>query len=143
MVLARSTAMAPISTFLAGGAPASGLPSQATAAPQPAMPQEGAAAAVASNPLLASWNQHAGSSAPALVNSACAAGLHDVGKFTVPSFSVEAPVRATSNTSTAAMADTRIVILLPCTGQGADSPFRSRHKPCRVICGRFPAHRGR
>src|SRR5262245_1823245 len=112
MALARSTAMAPISTFLAGGAPASGLPSQATAAPQPPMPQQGSAAAVASNPLIAYWNQNEGSIATARVNSVCAAGLHDVGKFTVPSFSVAAPVRARSNTSTAAMADTRIVILL-------------------------------
>ena len=69
--------------------PASGLPSHATAAPQAAIPHEGSAFAAASNPVIAYWNQKECSRATARVNSFWAAGLHDVGKFTEPSFSAD------------------------------------------------------
>jgi hypothetical protein len=81
------------------------------------MPQVGSAAAAASNPLIADWKAKECSRAAARVNSACAAGLHEVGKFTVPSFSDVAAGRVRSSRSVIAIARTRIVILLPCHGR--------------------------
>src|SRR5262245_30489259 len=51
------------------------------------MPQDGSARPAASNPAIAWLNQKEWSMATARVNSFCAAGLQEVGKFTVPSFS--------------------------------------------------------
>src|SRR5207248_2697580 len=66
------------------GGPASGLPSQATAAPQWAMPHDGSAAATALKALMASPNQNECCSATARSNCACTAELHEVGKVTLP-----------------------------------------------------------
>src|SRR5262245_3605249 len=52
------------------------------------MPQEASACAAPSNPLIAYSNQKEWRKATARVNSAWAAALHEVGKLTVPSFSV-------------------------------------------------------
>src|SRR5688572_1973775 len=78
-----------------GGA-ARGLPIQAMAVPQWAMPQLGSVCVASANPLTAGSSAKECSSATARLNWACAAGLHDVLKSTVPSFSdwAEAPVAA-------------------------------------------------
>src|SRR5215468_6583056 len=115
MALARVTVAAPSSRSLAGGGPASGLPSHATDAPHAAMPQEGSATAAASKPLMAFENQNEWSRATARVNSCWAAGLHVVGNVTEPSFSADgsaaAAGRVTSRTESA-IAAVRIVVLL-------------------------------
>src|SRR5688572_32040533 len=69
-----------------GGA-ASGLPIQAMAMPQWAMPQLGSVCAASVNPLTAPSSAKECSRATARLNWACAAGLQDVLKSTVPSFS--------------------------------------------------------
>src|SRR5947208_11105991 len=48
------------------------------------MPHDGSACATALNPLIASPNQNECSSETARSNCACTAGLHEVGKLTVP-----------------------------------------------------------
>src|SRR5215510_14383515 len=79
------------------------------------MAQPGSAWAAASNPLIAWPNQKEWSSATARVNSFCAAGLQEVGKLTVPSFSGAcwAPAdMANRRARDTAMASDRIVVLL-------------------------------
>src|SRR5262245_42066771 len=86
MLRALATVAAPSSTFLAGGAPARGFPSHATAAPQAAMPQPGSAWPAASKLLTAGENQNEWRRATPRKNSGWAAAVHEVGTFTVPSF---------------------------------------------------------
>src|SRR5687768_16562003 len=69
-----------------GGA-ASGLPIQAMAMPQWAMPQLGSVCAASMNPLTAPSSAKECRRATARLNWACAARLHEVLKSTVPSFS--------------------------------------------------------
>src|SRR5262245_59331770 len=107
--------VAPSSTSLAGGGPARGLPRRATAPPQYAIPHEGSACSVASNPATASRKAKEWSNAAARENSFCAAGLHDVGKLTVPSFSGACWAtegRANRRLSRTAIAARRMVFLL-------------------------------
>src|SRR5215510_5982902 len=137
MLLARAAVAAPSSRFLAGGAPASGLPSHDTAAPQAAIPQEGSAWTAASNPLVACENQNECSSATARVNTFWAAGVHDVGKFTVPSFSTDcwAPTGvARSRPIIMTIAATRMLeFSFPLAAGLAVPPHRAQDMPTRNL----------
>src|SRR5262245_55179980 len=83
------------------------------------MPQDGSARPAASNPAIAWLNQKEWSMATARVNSFCAAGLQEVGKFTVPSFSGSrwtlAGTAKRTATETAMAKDRMVFLLLPDT----------------------------
>ena len=107
--VARATAAEPSVIPRGTGGPASGFPSQATAAPQWAMPQDGSAVATALKALIASPNQNECCSATARSNCACTAGLHEVGKLTLPNRS-GACARACSVDAASDAANTAIPI---------------------------------
>src|SRR5262249_36905555 len=89
-----------------------------------AIPHDGSAWSVASNPLIAEPNQKECSSATARLNSACAAALHDVGKFTVPSFSpswADTGVVRSSRPTRAPRARARIMDRPPCSRESLAS----------------------